>query len=44
VDGVKIPFAIKVASAIQSFTISVTKVEHNVKIDETLFSKPAADK
>ena len=44
VDGVKIPFAIKVSSAIQSFTISVTKVDHNVKIDETLFSKPAADK
>lgn len=44
VDGMKIPFAIKVSSAIQSFTISVTKVEHNVKIDETLFSKPAADK
>ena len=44
VDGVKIPFAIKVSSAIQSFTISVTKVEHNVKVDETLFSKPAADK
>ena len=25
----------------QSFTITLTKVEHNGKIDETLFSKPA---
>jgi hypothetical protein len=40
VDGIKIPFAIKVSSAIQSFTIAVTKVEHNVKADEALFSKP----
>ena len=41
VDGVKIPFTIKVTSAIQSFTIKVTKVEHNIKVDDTLFSKPA---
>jgi outer membrane lipoprotein-sorting protein len=44
VDGVKLPFGIRVSSAAQSFTISVTKVEHNVKIDETLFSKPGAAK
>ncbi len=40
VDGVKIPFTVKVSSAIQNFTIAVTKVEHNVKIDEALFSRP----
>lgn len=40
VDGIKIPFAIKVSTA-QSFTVTVVKVEHNVKIDETLFSRPA---
>jgi outer membrane lipoprotein-sorting protein len=40
VDGIKIPFAIKVSSAIQSFTIAVTKVEHNLKIDPALFAKP----
>jgi outer membrane lipoprotein-sorting protein len=40
VDGIKIPFTIKVSSATQSFTIAVTKVEHNVKIDEALFSRP----
>jgi outer membrane lipoprotein-sorting protein len=44
VDGVKIPFGIRVTSALQNFSISVTKVEHNVKIDETLFSKPASSK
>ena len=43
-DGIKIPFTVKVSSPIQRFTISVTKVEHNVKIDDALFSKPAADK
>jgi outer membrane lipoprotein-sorting protein len=42
VDGVKIPFRVQVTSPIQSFTISVTKVEQNVKIDDTLFSKPAS--
>jgi outer membrane lipoprotein-sorting protein len=40
IDGIKIPFAIKVSSGIQSFTIAVTKVEHNVKIDEAVFSRP----
>jgi outer membrane lipoprotein-sorting protein len=44
VDGVKIPFKVKVSSAVQSFTITVTKVEHNTKIDDALFSKPVADK
>jgi outer membrane lipoprotein-sorting protein len=44
VDGVKIPFTVKSSSAVQSFTIAITKVEHNTKIDEALFSRPAADK
>ena len=44
VDGVKIPFTVKVSSPIQRFTISVTKVEHNAGIDDALFSKPAVDK
>ena len=41
VDGVKVPFTIKSSSAAQSFTITLTTVEHNGKIDETVFSKPA---
>ena len=40
VDGIKIPFTIKVSTGSQGFTITVTKVEHNVKIDDALFSKP----
>src|ERR1700730_7651386 len=40
VDGVKIPFTLKATSPVQSFTIAITKVEHNTKIDDALFSKP----
>jgi hypothetical protein len=40
VDGIKLPFEIKASSAIQSYTISVTTLEHNVSIDDALFSKP----
>lgn len=40
VDGIKIPFRLKATSPVQNFTIAITKVEHNVQIDETLFSKP----
>lgn len=43
VDGVKVPFLIKSSSAAQSFTINVTKVEHNVTVDEKLFVKPGGD-
>ena len=42
VDGVKIPFKLTSSSSVQSFTIVFTKIEHNVPLDETLFSKPAA--
>jgi len=42
VDGVKVPLQVKATNAFQSSTITITKVEHNVTIDETLFSKPAA--
>jgi len=40
VDGVKVPFAITASSAIQRSNITITKVEHNSKIDEAQFSKP----
>jgi zinc protease len=42
VDGVKVPFAVSASSAVQHSTIKITKVEHNTKIDEALFSKPPA--
>ncbi len=40
-DGTKVPFQMKTSSKIQSYTIDVTKVEHNIKIDATMFSKPS---
>ena len=42
VDGLKIPFLIRSTSSVQNSTIAITKVEHNVRIDDTLFSKPGA--
>jgi outer membrane lipoprotein-sorting protein len=42
VDGVKIPFRLKTSSSIQSITITLTNVEHNVKVDESVFVRPGA--
>jgi len=44
VDGVKLPFQANATSAVQNYSIHLTKVEHNVQIDDSLFSKPAGDK
>ena len=41
VDGVKVPFLIKSTSTAQSFSIAVTRIEHNVKVDPSIFAKPA---
>ena len=41
VDGVKVPFRLTNTSSVQNFTMIVTKVEHNLKIDPALFVKPA---
>lgn len=41
VDGVKVAFRLKSTSPVQTFTMQLIKVEHNVAIDEALFSKPA---
>jgi hypothetical protein len=41
VDGVQVPFKLQGSSSVQTFTIVVTKVQHNVKVDEALFAKPA---
>ena len=40
VDGVKIPFKLSVSSSVQSYTITMTKVEHNTAIDDKQFAKP----
>ena len=34
-------FQMKSSSKIQSYTMDVTKVEHNIKIDPAMFSKPS---
>jgi hypothetical protein len=41
VDGIKLPFRLMATSAVQNYAITITKVEHNVRVDEALFSKPA---
>jgi outer membrane lipoprotein-sorting protein len=40
VDGLKVPFQIKSTSSAQSFTITLSKVEHNVKVDPAIFARP----
>jgi hypothetical protein len=40
VDGVKVPFQVKSTNAVQTSTVTITKVEHNATIDQSLFSKP----
>ena len=40
VDGLKLPFKLASSSSVQSFTVDLTTIEHNVTIDEKLFSKP----
>ena len=42
VDGLKLAFRLTSSSSVQSYTITITKVEHNVSVDEALFSKPPA--
>jgi len=41
VDGVKIPFRVRASSSVQNYTVTLDKVQHNVIVDEALFSKPA---
>jgi outer membrane lipoprotein-sorting protein len=40
VDGMKIPFKLTASSSVQSFTITLDKITHNVEVDEKLFTKP----
>jgi hypothetical protein len=41
VDGITIPHKLTASSSAQNFTVTVTKVEHNGALDQTLFAKPA---
>lgn len=42
VDGIKIPFTLRINNPVISFTIKLTQVQHNVAVDEARFAKPAA--
>jgi hypothetical protein len=44
VEGIKVAFAVRATSTVQTSNVVITKVEHNTKIDESLFSKPPAEK
>jgi zinc protease len=41
VDGVKIPFAIRIENPAQTLMIKIDSVEHNKPIDDAVFVKPA---
>jgi hypothetical protein len=40
VDGIKVAHKFVSTSSVQNFTVTVTKVEHNGALDQTLFVKP----
>ena len=40
VDGVKVPYKVSSTNPVQSFTITVSSVEHNKELDDALFAKP----
>jgi outer membrane lipoprotein-sorting protein len=43
VDGIKVPFKLVGSSSVQTFTVVVTKVEHNVNVDPARFAQEPAD-
>ena len=40
IDGMKIPFQVASSSSVQNFVLDLTKIAHNVPVDEKLFVKP----
>jgi hypothetical protein len=40
VNGIKVPFQMTAISEVQTYTITVKRVEHDVTLDDSLFSKP----
>ena len=40
IDGIKMPFKLTSSSSLQSFTVTLDKIAHNVEVDEKLFVKP----
>ena len=43
-DGVKMAYTLKASNPVQTFTVTITTVEHNTDIDDTSFAKPRAEK
>ena len=41
VDGIKVAHKLVSSSSVQNFTVTITKVEHNAALDQTMFAKPA---
>jgi hypothetical protein len=40
VDGVKLPFHVRISSPVQTLSLTFTEAKHNVPVDEALFKKP----
>lgn len=40
VDGIKLPHKLTASSSLQSYTVEISKVEHNGPLDEKVFVKP----
>ena len=40
VDGIKLPHKLMASSSVQSYTVEISKVEHNGPVDEKVFVKP----
>lgn len=40
VDGTKLPFQLKISNAMQNISMTFTKIENNVAVDEKMFVKP----
>ena len=40
VDGIKLPFKLTSSSSVQSFSVDLSTIEHNVPVDDKLFIKP----
>jgi hypothetical protein len=39
-DGIKMPYTLRISTSVQTVTLTFTKIEHNVPVDEKLFVKP----
>ena len=42
VDGIRLPFTVRVVSPTGTYSLRFSKVQHNIPIDDAKFSKPTA--